>query len=790
MKRILIVTLALLFFTLSRVYCQTINQHNIIADLRSYSINHLIEKTYLHFDKPYYAAGDTMYFKAYVTAGEQHALSGISGILHVDLIGATGKIERSIKLQLNGGTGWGDFALADSLPPGNYRVRAYTRWMRNEGNYFEKVIAMASVHTEKVFEHAVKNAKAETRPDIQFMPEGGSLVYGIASKIAFKALGTNGLGIGVKGIVMDNMNQEVCTFESSHLGMGYFNLKPEQGKSYRARLTYASGGRDMIDLPLPVSSGITLSVNNDSLPKASVTLRANKSYFNLNKGKDYTLLIYSGGLATTVALKLDSARIGLEILKRRMHTGVATLTLFSSTNEPIAERLLFIQNYDQLNLNISADKADYAVRGKVNIQLSARNRADSAVVGHFSVAVTDESKVPSNEHSETTILSSLLLTADLTGTIEQPNYYFTDNKPEKLKELDLVMLTHGYRHFTWKQVFENYNQPVAWQPERSLQISGTARSLFGKPLPNAAVALISFEPRSLSNTTTNDKGQFQFDNLLFSDTINFVLQATTAKGGRYTKLTYRKDEPLTSAIPDFLPHTGIDTIIPLGYLENNDKQQEQLNKSNLGNGRILNEVKIEARKSDDFIANPRYGFHDRLITGNQIGYGGMLSTKLLFLIHRPGYLTKAPLIVIDGVEMPLDFDINMINTGSIKSLEVFFNVMGKDMNGRGYQSVYAFTTNYSSQATDIASTGTLPIKVAGYYKAREFYSPKYEQNAKSNRYDLRSTIYWQPELTTDKAGNATFHYYNADGKGTYRVVVEGIDEKGNLGRQVYRYKVE
>jgi hypothetical protein len=114
------------------------------------------------------------------------------------------------------------------------------------------------------------------------------------------------------------------------------------------------------------------------------------------------------------------------------------------------------------------------------------------------------------------------------------------------------------------------------------------------------------------------------------------------------------------------------------------------------------------------------------------------------------------------------------------------------MTGRNYESVYSFTTTYGLQAKDIIAMGILPITVQGYYKAREFYSPKYESNITNNHPDLRSTIYWKPELTTNKDGNASFDFYNADvnGTGTYRIVLEGIDEKGNIGRQVYRYRVE
>jgi len=100
-------------------------------------------------------------------------------------------------------------------------------------------------------------------------------------------------------------------------------------------------------------------------------------------------------------------------------------------------------------------------------------------------------------------------------------------------------------------------------------------------------------------------------------------------------------------------------------------------------------------------------------------------------------------------------------------------------------------TKKGLQPEDIASIGVLPISPKGFYIAREFYSPKYDQsNLTNNRPDLRSTIFWKPELVTDKNGNASFEYYNADDKGSYRIVVEGIDDKGNIGRQVYRYKVE
>jgi uncharacterized protein YfaS (alpha-2-macroglobulin family) len=51
-------------------------------------------------------------------------------------------------------------------------------------------------------------------------------------------------------------------------------------------------------------------------------------------------------------------------------------------------------------------------------------------------------------------------------------------------------------------------------------------------------------------------------------------------------------------------------------------------------------------------------------------------------------------------------------------------------------------------------------------------------------------MYWNPEIKTDGNGIASLDYYNPDCIGTYRVIIEGIDNDGNVGRLVYKYQVE
>jgi TonB-dependent Receptor Plug Domain len=794
---------------------------DIVTKLRTYNKAHLAEKVYLQFDKPYYATGDTMYFKAYVTMGERHNLSAISGVLHAELIGIDNKANQSIKLQLVDGVGWGDFALPDSLAQGTYRVRAYTRWMRNSGDdsYFEKTIPIGSLHQNKIPESNTARIKPVlAKTDLQFFPESGGLVTGINTKIAFKAIGTNGMGMDIKGEITDNTGKEITGFASTHLGMGYFDLKPEEGKSYKANITYADGTKDVLPLPISNSKGISLIINNDSIASAGVKIEANQNYFSENKGKEYSVLIYSGGIATTVRCKLDSPTLTMDIIKRKLFTGITTITLFSQNNEPLAERLIFIQNYDQLNLGISTDKDTYATREKVSLKLNAKTRADLVAPGHFSVAITDENKVQVEENNETTILTNLLLTSDLKGTIEQPNYYFTNNdnlnNNEKQKELDLVMLTHGYRHFSWKQVLggDSTNTTIAYQPETSLAVSGTAKNLLGTPLKKATVSLIAIAKNRFASQTTDDKGKFNFSGLNFNDSTKFVLQAVNAKGKNRTQLTYEPDiMPLIKKAS--VSQTNVNPTMAT-YLENDAKEQDELFKQGMVKVRTLKEVKIKAFKPDNNYRTSSLagaGNADQVMHQDQLSQiqgplvnslnGRLAGVKFVPYTGRTtgsimtgdlvpvlsGFSAAPMLVVVDGVDGASISNLDVSQVETVEVLRFSASIYGM----KGGNGVLVVTTKQGGAASGGTSIGILPITVQGFYKAREFYLPKYTAAIPSgNHPDWRSTIYWAPEVVTDKDGNASLEFYNADGQGSYRVVVEGMDEKGNIGRKVYRYKVE
>jgi hypothetical protein len=873
----------------------------IITQLDKWTDDQPQEKVYLQFDKPYYGVGDNIWLKAYVTVGPQHRLSALSGALNVELINDQDSVKKWIKLPISSGIGWGDFALSDTLQEGNYRIRAYTNWMRNAGEdyFFEKSIAIGNAATNTVFTKAsytyskVNNAqkvdasinysdldntpyagkevsysvrindkqilknkgitddkgnlaigfvnstpnptssgtivtnikiadkKTVTKTisfkavsgqvDVQFFPESGSLVNGIRSRVAFKAVGPNGLGVDIKGIVTDNANQEVATITTKHLGMGAFALAPEAGKTYQAKITYPDGSQNTIPLPKSLEQGYVLAVNNTDT--ANIVIRITGSSA-LSSQKAY-VVAQSGGVVCYVAKNsAGSTSFSATIPKNKFPSGIAQFTLFSATGEPLNERIAFIQrNADILNLNVNADQPASAPRQKEKITLNARNSNGKPVLGAFSASVIDESKVQTDEDAETTIMSQILLTSDLKGYIEQPNYYFNKVNEKTNADLDILMMTQGYRRFAWQPLLANQLPAIAFQPEKTLQISGTIKTPGGKPVPNGKIMLLTTSGGTfIIDTVADAQGRFAFKNLVFKDSIKFVLQARTAKNSKNVEITLDNLPAKTTIRNRNLPDLQVNSSAALAaYLKYSKKQYDEEAKYGLGNHTIvLKEVSVtEKRKSQ--VANSSNlngaGHADQVITSDFFDKNGCvtldqcLQGRLTGVIFRGGvpYSTRSfnsPMqIIVDGIYVEADF-LSSIPTMNISSVEVLRTIGNTAIYGsRGGGGVMIINTKRGGElnynASQMYAPGIITYTPKGYYSARQFYSPAYD-DPKTNTVlaDLRTTIFWKPSIITDASGNASFEYFNAGSKGTYRVVVEGINEDGYLGRQVYRYKVQ
>lgn len=900
---------------------------------------HPVEKVYLHLNKAYYNPSDTIWFKAYVVVGELHQLSALSSVLYCELINNKDSIIERHTLKLEDGTAPGDFVLTSSLKVGSCRIRAYTNWMRNAGSsyFYDQPIKIGRRQIALI---SARPALATKKPDIQFFPEGGELVNRVRSRVAVKAVSSSELGENVSGIITDNEGNNIAAFETQHLGMGVFALIPKQGETYKVTITAADSSTFTVNLPEAKEAGFTLTINNSAADSIYVKVAANDKLFQSKQNSLFYLTGQSGGkIYYSAAAKLVGPVFTVEIAKSRFPSGIVQFTLFSETGEPLNERIVFVRSDDTLKLKLSSAEKTYTTRQKVKIDLDATGVDNQPVLADLSVAVINETRTPVDENVESTILNNILLTSDLRGYIEQPNYYFNNASNKTAADLDLLMLTQGYRKFEWKQALSKNSAPIAYLPERDLELSGSIKTPSGKPVPNGKVMLISLKDSFSKDTTTNVDGDFKFSNLELSDVGKVVLRARKQNNGdNVTIYVKQPDKPaiLKRKVTDSTS-IALANLTPEQRLEatkNYEEYQNQQKHDSLQSKRGLKEVNITANKIvkpdkynnygtsfefdvnmkkmtgqynsvndalrfvvpglrfennkyifdrapvqvmiDDFVhpqddldafspleidniriieksftgparlmvTTRRYAGTDTLSkilkevvikthkvdnkpdmshSANLLGGGNadqvLMSDKLIGCIsladclvgklfgvifqngipyntRATGHLSGTPRmqIIYDGVQLDGSM-LNTLDAENIYSIEVLRS--GANVAIYGSEAPGGLLIITSKRGVDVnyvtnsSPSGLLTYPFKGYYKARTYYLPKYTHpKTDIESSDTRSSIYWNPLVITDNNGKASFEYYNADTKGTYRVVIEGIDNNGNLGRQVYKYKVE
>lgn len=649
--------------------------------------------------------------------------------------------------------------------------------------------------------------------DVQFFPEGGDLIAGIASRIGFKAINGNGAGVDLKGSVVDNSGTKLTDLSSSHLGMGAFYLNPEVGKTYKANITFNDGTTKSFDLPKTLESGIATQVNNTDSLLFNLKIVANDAYFEANKNKNLFIVATNGTMVYYAAkTKLNNQITAAKIPKDKFPAGIVQITLFSETGEPISERLAFNYQPNGIKLSLKTDLATYKPRQKVKLAVTAKNAAQFAD-GNFSIAVTDEQKVPVDENSETTILSSLLLTSDLKGYVEKPNYYFNKTNAKKLADLDVLMLTQGFRRYAYKEILAGKFPPITFLPEQSMTLTGTLRDRTGMPVRKGNLRLTVPGTRIGVETITSPSGIFAFQNLNFPDSSEVVISAKyNPNGNNLMVLLDGQPAPQLSKNPYPAQEvTNIDSTLS-AYLNNSKRQYSYL--------RQLKEVKIEGAKakrpshsdypalaglssiSGTLIEGDRFSGCNMLTMCLQTMATGLIFYENNFYVNRDYQQgSRVPVqIFLNG--MPVDyFGLASVQSSEVENVEVFtkdeLGTVNRMYNTNG---VLVINTKKIPKGTKmsmeefkklIPDPSVLKIKPKGYSKQREFYSPKYVNAAATYNFnDLRSTIYWNPKVVTTSQGGLSLEYYNADGKGTYKAVIEGVDKNGNIGRFVYRYTVK
>ena len=757
------------------------------------------EKIYLQTDKTSYNGGETIWFKAYLTADNLPA--PMSKTVYAELLNEKGAIlqRKMMPVILAGASS--DFILPDSLPESRLFIRAYTRWMLN---FDSSLLCVKPIHI--IPKKSIAKKLTASTYNISFFPEGGDLVEKVLSHVAFKATDQDGTPISVKGDIVNNSNKPICSFASVHDGMGSFVLVPLPGETYKATWKDKNGLQHTTNLPAAKKDGVVLSIGypdnqlHYSLTRPDTTSPENMRFTVIAQSQQR--LMYSAQINL-----VKKPGVTAPLITDSMPDGVLQITVFNGLMEPVAERLVFVNNntYSFIT-DLHLIEQNIIKHGRNVIQLDV----GGTLLTNLSVAVTDADINPVGKN-ESTIYSELLLSCDLKGSVYNPAYYFSADDDSVKQHLDLVMMTNGWRRFKWENLLAGQWPALKYQPDNYLTLQGRVLGLSRTLLYNKEISGIlktKNSPVSFLNIPIGEKGDFSQTGMFFFDTAKLYYQLSNDKDKTVTNTAsfsftntfikgpvFNKDLLNNFYLPDRTDSGALSKSSNLATLRRN-QQLAARKVETLQEVKVITKQKSLKQKLDEeytsgfFSGGDGYTFttEDDPFANSSPGVLQYLQGKVAGLqistTGQGGATWRGSATSFFLNESPTDLgmlqSINMTDVVMIKVFRPpFFGATGGGSGG----AIAIYTKKGSSNNN--SDFKALPFtNIYGYSAIREFYSPDYINNPDPNINDYRTTLYWSPHIYIDKnIRRITLPFFNSDNCKKIRVIVEGINELGVLTRE-------
>jgi len=790
LKQISFLLNALLFCLAARP--QAAAPEMLTAQFNQYQLHTLQEKIFVHTDRTFYLAGEIIWFKVYNVDESFHKPSGISKVAYVEIISEDQKAVMQAKIALQEGAGNGSLIIPSSLASGNYKLRSYTSRMKNfNADYFYEQ-PLTIINTLKSAQQKANSAATEYHLD--FFPEGGNLVNGIPSVVAFKITDQYGIGIDAQGVLM-NGKDSVDHLQTLKFGMGSFNLQPQQDAQYRAVFSI-NGTQVQQNLPRIFEQGYVMRLTEPAQDSISVTVNAGSQYNNL----PLYLFVHSRHLVKEVlTAAISNGKAVFAIHKNKLADGISHITLFNAERQPVCERLYFKRPVNRLLLQAKTDQVTYNSRNKINIALQSEDQAGLPVAANMSVAVFMIDSLQTMKYDD--IHAWLLLQSELAGGIETPEYYFTGSSATTAMVLNNLLLTQGWRRFKWEDVLNNKLPSFEFITEQEGPVVNglLTDKKTGLPQKNILTTLTlpgeSFELRSAMSKAD---GSIRFNLNDFYSNNEMILQTVNAAD---STIKININSPFSDKFSG--------AAFPRFALQ--DKWKDPLALRSL-NAQADNAYLVE-KKKHAFAAtvedtNVFYGNADkqyylddytRFITMEEVMKEFVMEVRVRkpsegyqFRVVNTGYKSlfdQAPLVLIDGLPVNnldkiMAFDPLKIKRIDIAAHKHYLGPLVCD----GIVSYKTYQGDLGGYELD---PNAVVIEYEGLQRQREFYSPVYETNTqKESRIpDLRNLLYWSPDLKTMKDGKQQLSFYSSDLKAKYAIVVQGLTDDGLSGSSVTTFSV-
>jgi hypothetical protein len=749
-----------------------------------YKHSALQEKIYVHTDKNVYLAGELIWFKIYCVDGNDNKPLSLSKVVYIDVLDNNQNRVMEGKIVMKAGSGNGSLYVPVTISNGNYKFRAYTNWMKNFSPdfYFEKQLTL--INSLKSPESV--SPQAATRYDIQFFPEGGNLVAGIKSKVAFKAVAQNGAGADIMG-VLNQRNDTVVRIRSLKFGMGSFVFTPVAGDSYHAVLN-AGGTTVNKDLPAVTSQGYVMALT-DNGSSLSVSVTTNES----SGGNVYLFVHTRQDVKGMQQASLGNGVATFTVDKGSLGDGISHLTVFNSSKQPVCERLYFKRPARKLMIDASTDQPQYSTRRKVNVSILPKGPSGNALNADMSMSVYRVDSLQGIDRDN--IFSYLWLKSDLRGSIESPDYYFSNSGADVDAALDNLMLTQGWRRFEWSQVLDNRPAAFSFVPEYSGHIINAkiVNAQTGNPaagiitylgVPGKRVQLYVAESDSLGRLAYITKDLFgpgeiiDQTNALKDSTYRIDITSPFSEQFDHSTLPAYAFDPSTSGT---LQDHSLSVQVLNIYSGNSIKRYyDPLIDSGAFYGRPYKTYKL-----DDFtrFTTMEEDLREYVSEDNIVNTHGNFHIKVLN--HR-GFLDGDPLVLLDGVPVFNVTRIFTVDPLKVRKLEVvpFRYFYGPSVQ----EGVFSFTTYKGDLGGLDLDPRAIVVDYEGMQLQREFYSPVYDTPtaAASRIPDFRNVLYWTPQVGS---GKNVASFYTSDQPGKYVGVVQGLTASGDAGSQYFMFDV-
>ncbi|RFM30282.1 TonB-dependent receptor plug domain-containing protein [Deminuibacter soli] len=752
------------------------------------------ERAYLHFDKSVYAPGETIWFKAYLEAGILP--SDISKNFYVDWIDASGNVLYHTATPIIDASAKGQFDIPASFKGQLIHVRAYTTWMQNFDSafLFNKDL--------RVLQLSAKKPEAVTvKAEIKFLPEGGDLLNGVNGKVAFKATDQWGKPVAVKGSVRNSKGEKLDSLITKHDGMGFFNIDAKAGETYTAYWTDEQKQAHTTQLPAVKQTGATLKLSGFGNRKNFLVERTAEAPDELKTL--YVVASMQQQLVYRARVDLsESVAIGGGIPTDNFPSGVMLVTLFTANWVPVAERACFINNQNYSFAPTLDVVGDTRRRAKNFIDIDVPD----TVGANLSLAVIDGGV---GTDTSDNIVSHLLLTSELKGPVYNPAAYFKNGSDSLKQQLDLVMLTNGWRKIDWESLMADKWPQLKYRRDSSyMSFLGKVYGTTPSQIREAGFINIIFKAKDSTQSMVflplASNGTFSQPDMIFFDTVKVYYQ--------FNKKRDLAERAAVTFSTGLLPAPGTVANIPLfanwllhdttGLGRSRFFAAEQARLAKLLKETTLEGVTVKAKAKrpidllddrytsglfkggdayqfdvgNDVVAQSSYSVFQYLqgrVAGLQIsnatGGGSQASAT---------WRGSTPTFYLD--EMPTDAQqLQNISMSDVAYIKVFRPPFFGSFGGGSGGAIVVYTKKGGDVKAE-PGKGLDSRLLPGYTPYKQFYSPNYSTTV-SDEPDLRSTLYWNPYILTDpKNHHFTVEFYNNDISKKLTVVLEGVNKDGKF----------